>query len=310
MSRRAKTTLRKDSSKKSKREAKEDDIDAQIEKIVELALQSKTLHELQLQLEKNFPKSSVDPEIDWLQMYLETPRFFATGYRLCKTSKRTRHRLGGRPPKPNPACAACGEPLVLFASIDTTDKQLQSEYPLAHLPLYYCCSCPGPVYYQVTKAGKVKSYAVKREPYEEAPFENPPQELSPGYMRLKAIRAELESPIFNAIKQDGFDLLTKSQLAEISAVLGRKPAGRWEMYFSQVGGVPLSFQGDEGKPDICPNIGCRYRRRRRGEYKYRPLAVLDLWSDSFWGIKPLDAVQIVYHICPGCYCISAKYTCT
>src|SRR5262249_5684657 len=142
------------------------------------------------------------------------------------------------------------------------------------------------------------------------PFENPPKLLRPGFLALKPIGATVETAIFRAVKQGGFDSLSKPEMTKISKLLGRRPRGSWEMYFSQVGGVPLSFQGDEGMPRICPNRRCPTRRKRRDEYKFRPLAVLDLWHDSFWPIKPLDAVQIVFHICPGCLCISAQYTCT
>jgi len=244
-----------------------------------------------------------------LEVNLQTPRFLPVGYRIQKSTRRTRHLLGGD--SPSAACGACGTPLILFANLDAADQRLRNDHKLKRLPLYYCCSCPGPVFYQVSGNGNVQVLPSRNEPYDEAPFENPPNALRPGFLTLKLIRAELETAIFKVVAgSDEFKSLTKSQLSEISSVLGRKPRGRWEMYFSQVGGLPLSFQGEEGMPDICPNRSCTYRRRKRAEFKFRPLAVLDLWNDNFWQVKPLDAVQVVFHICPGCHCISAKYTCT
>jgi len=285
-------------------------IDSTIRNIVDLMDQAETLAEYQLLLQQHFPRSPDETDFDPIDFYRETPRFLEAGFRLQKASKRTRHRLGGRSQSPAPVCAACNTPLIQFADLDARDKLLHNDYPFKRLPLYYCCSCPGPVYYRVTKTGDVEVLRSKRELYEEAPFENPPNVLGSGFLSIRKIGSEAEDAIFAAHKENGFETLSKSQRAAISSVLGRSAKGRWDVYFSQLGGLPLSYQGDEGKPGICPNTECKIRRRKREEHKYRPLAVLDLWNDHFWGIKPLDAVQIVYHICPGCFCISAKYTCT
>jgi hypothetical protein len=248
-------------------------------------------------------------EIDWLALYSETLRFLPTGYRLQTTTEKTRHRMGGRRRTGSPSCGCCGTPLILFADLDASDRLLRGDHQLTRLPLYYCCSCPGPVYYQIADDGDVRVIPSKRERWDETPFEKPAA-VQAGYLTLKPINPEIEKPIYSAVKLDGFDSLTKAQLGEISTLLGRRPRGRWEMYFSQVGGVPISFQGDEGKPRFCPNRDCDYRLKRREEFKFRPLAVLDLWNDHFWLVNRQHAVQIVYHICPGCHCVSAKYTCT
>jgi hypothetical protein len=275
---------------------------------------AETLRELEISRDPT-DESPIEgpPEIDWLDRYRQTPRFVPTGYRLQKASRKTQHRLGGSPRAGSPPCGACGMPLVLFADLDATDRRLRGNYGLKRLPLYYCCSCPGPVYYLIRPNGNVEVVKSKPDIYEEAPFENPPRSLQPGYLTLKPISAGAETSIFKSVKSvklDQFKSLSKSQLAEISKILGRKPRGPWDLYFSQIGGAPLSFQGEEGKPDHCPNRNCEFRRRKREEFQFRLLAVLDLWNDKFWLIKPLDAVQIVYHICPGCNCVSAKYTCT
>ena len=278
--------------------------DAELSQMQALADQAvqETLRELGLSdAESASPANEL--KIDWLRLYLETPRFLSTGYRLQKTSRKTRHHLGGG--TGGPPCGACGTPLILFADLDATDQRLSGDHSLQRLPLYYCCSCPGPVYYQIESNGKASAIPSHAHESEEAPFENPPKFLRAGFLNLTPISAGAERAIFMAVKQDGFDSLSKSQMAEIATILGRRPRGRWEMYFSQIGGVPLTFQGEEGMPDICPNRRCPIRRRRRDEFKYRPLAVLDLWNDDFWPIKPLDAVQIVFHVCPGCLCISA-----
>ena len=238
--------------------------------------------------------------------------FFDTAYRLQKSIKPTRHRLGGRRAI-DPKCAICRTPLVLFADFDATDPRLEGAHSLRRLPLYYCCSCPGPVYYRVLDNGGVKVVPAKAEPYDECPFTNPPRLLPSGYLQLCPVPTEVEAAIIAARKDNGFESLSASQLRDIAKVLGRKPRGRWSLYFSQLGGYPRSFQGgDEGKPPSCPNLSCPNRRRRRQEFKYRPLAVLDLWERRFWGPRKamLDALQIVFHICPGCHCIAAKYTCT
>jgi hypothetical protein len=202
---------------------------------------------------------------------------------------------------------------VLFANLDATDPRLRGEHSLRRLPLYYCCSCPGPVYYRVLPRGGTKVVPAEAEAYDECPFDGWPHVLPSGYLTLHQVTAEVDGAIVAARRDAGFASLSKSQLQAIADVLGRKPGGQWDLYFSQLGGYPRSFQGgDEGKPDKCPNLSCPIRRRRRQEFKYRPLAVLDLWYDQFWGPHDAmhDALQIVYHICPGCFCISAKYTCT
>jgi len=302
------------SAKRSGRGAlsKEDNamIDVTIEKIVALMDQAETCADYERLLEHHFPRSSECDDFDPLEMQLETPRFLATGFRIEKATKKTKHRLGGSPVPKTPDCAACENPLILFAEFDGSDKLFGGNLPVNRLPLYYCCSCPGPIFYQVGNNGKIKVLRSTREPYEEAPFENPPKALAPAYLSLRPIDAEEEEAVFAAHRKAGFDALGETQVAAISRVLGRKAKERWDVYFSQLGGLPLSYQGEEGKPSVCPNKGCRFRRRKRAEFAFRPLAVLDLWNDRFWGLKPLDAVQIVYHICPGCFCISAKYTCT
>src|SRR5262249_14522732 len=157
--------------------------------------------------------------------------------------------LDGQAPK----CSSCGKALLLFANFDVSDLPLKVSYPAARLPLYYCCSCPGTVYYRISKAGKVIALPSENAPCEEAPFEAPPEVLAAGHLRLKPIDAAIEAPIYDAMVSNAFESLGDSQLATITAVLGRKPAGRWDLYFSQLGGVPLSYQGDEGKPSSCPN---------------------------------------------------------
>jgi len=239
-----------------------------------------------------------------------SPPFIAQSYRIAKSPRRTAHRLGGRARSSAPTCGICGKDLVLFADLDGTDRRLRADYPLKRLLLYYCCSCPGPVHYRVTKSGGVKVFQDTREASEEAPFDNPPVSLTRGYLRLDEIDADTLKILQTAESTEGFNSLNRNERKQIAETLGRMPGGRWDCYFSQLGGYPNSFQGGEGVPGMCPNPKCPYRRRRRHEFRFRPLAVLDLWSDTFWGIKPADAVQIVYSICPGCYCIAAKYTCT
>src|SRR5688572_18498910 len=258
--------------------------------------------------------SPLPPDFDYEEYRRETSTaFFNTAYRLQKSIKPTGHRLGGRQQAIAPKCAICRTPLVLFADFDATDPRLQGAHSLRRLPLYYCCSCPGPVYYRVLANGGVKVVPAEAEPYDECPFTNRPRLLPSGYLQLRPVPTEVEAAIIAARKDNGLESLSTSELRGIAKVLGRTPRGRWSLYFSQLGGYPRSYQGgDEGKPDACPNVSCPNRRRRRQEFKYRPLAVLDLWEDRFWGPRKTmpDALQIVFHICPGCHCIAAKYTCT
>jgi hypothetical protein len=220
---------------------------------------------------------------------------------------------------PQAKCGLCKAPLVLFADFDATDQQLRGDHGLSRLPLLYCCSCPGPVHYLVSNSGDVTTIP-SEEQYigdllgddfidEECPFTDRPKVIPKGYLTLIEISAELDRLIVPALTTEGFAALTPSDKQKLAALLGREPVGRWEMYFSQIGGYPNSYQGDEGKPDVCPNPECPLRLKRGQEFQYRPLAVLDLWDDEFWGLDK-DALQIVYHICPGCMCISAQYTCT
>jgi hypothetical protein len=243
------------------------------------------------------------------EFFQSKPRFVSQGFRIRKTSNRTRHRMGGQCQLSAPACGSCGTSLVFFADIDFADKRF-SIANLGRLPLLYCCSCPGPVQYQVISGKRINVFPLKREPYEEAPFERPPVSLPRAYLSLTEISEEAESAILTAKGEDRFDSLTKPQRKLIESVLGRRPDSRWDIYFSQIGGYPLSFQDDEGLPDRCPNRDCPNHRRKMDGSRYRKLAVLDLWNDDFWGIKPLDAVQIVFNICPACHSIAAKYTCT
>lgn len=256
------------------------------------------------------PKRTHAEELELAEIERElTIPFFRQGYRLQKSTKRTGHRLGGRfQPKP-PHCAICDQPLVLFANLDATDARLKGDHSLKRLPLFCCCSCPGPVHYQVNKRAGVRMLPAEAEPYDECPFTDWPRVIRSGYLSLVTISEEADHAFLKASSSEGFEALSATELGAISYVLGRKPKGRWDCYRSQIGGYPSSFQGGEGKPVICPNARCPVRRRRRDEFRYRPLAVLDLWSDRFWGHRS-DALQIVYHICPGCFSISAKYSCT
>ncbi len=256
-------------------------------------------------------EKSAEPNFDEIELYLSAPRFFSRGFRLRRSSKRSNHRIGGQSQSPVPKCGTCGAALSLFANLDATDHRLKGNHLLKRLPFYYCCSCPGPVYYRVQANGRVTPIPAKAAQYEECPFESQPRELPSGYLELREIPEELARTMLIAQEPNQFQELTKNELREIAAVLGRKPQGRWDLYFSQVGGAPITYQGgDEGKPGSCPNTKCPNRRRRKREFEYRRLAVLDLWNDTFWLRKPKDALQIVFHICPGCFTVAAKYTCT
>ena len=239
-----------------------------------------------------------------------TPPFMETAFRLKKSKHKTTHRLGGHGPSPTPQCGGCGTALVLFADLDATDGRLRGDHPFTRLPLFYCCSCPGPIYYCVDQRD-ISVIASPPDRYEEAPFNDPPTALPPGFLSLESISAEMEGIIETVFrKQDGYESLTRGQKQSLNELLGRRSRMMWDPFFSQLGGFLTTYQGGESLPDICPNTGCPFRRRKKKEFKYRPLAVLDLWSDHFWGITPADAVQIVYSVCPGCFCIAAKYTCT
>jgi len=256
------------------------------------------------------PPRTLQEELELVELnrQLDIP-FLATPYRLVKSKRPTRHQLGGQMKSEIPKCSICNNALVLFANLDATDSRLKGEHSLNRLPLLCCCSCPGPVHYHVNRSAKIRVLPAKVEAYDECPFTSWPHALSKGYLSLVRISDQADRALIKASFTEGFEALDAGELAAISHVLGRKPAGRWDCYFSQIGGYPNSYQGGEGKPDICPNVRCPIRRRRRAEFRYRPLAVLDLWHDRFWGHRS-DALQIVYHICPGCFSISAKYTCT
>jgi hypothetical protein len=236
--------------------------------------------------------------------------FLATGYRIQKSTKPTRHRMGGRLRSEKPCCTVCGKPCVLFANLDATDRRLRGDYPFQRLPLYCCCACPASLHYRMEQSGRVQVLPSKAEEYEECPFSDWPAEMPRGFLSLVEISPETDQALTKALLQEGFETLTTTERKAISRILGRKPSHSVDVYLSQIGGYLNSFQGgEEGKPDRCPNRSCTVRRRKRLEFQYRPLAVLDLWNDRFWG-DPQDALQIVYHICPGCFSISAKYTCT
>lgn len=241
-----------------------------------------------------------------------TPRvlpFCERAFRITKAEGRTRHMLGGRTKAAAPSCGACQRPLLRFANLDA--KAIAEVCEFARLPLYFCCHCPGPVYYTLNGHGLITTIRTRPSIGEEAPFQDSPSELPRGYVKLIPIGAVLNEAISNRFSGVSFELLPGSLLKEITKLMGQKPTGWSNMYFSQFGGFPRSYQGGrEGTPRICPNNRCAIRRRTKPEFKYRPLAVLDLWNDKFWGIKPLDAVQVVYSICPGCKTIAAKYTCT
>ncbi len=249
-------------------------------------------------------------DLDWFGLSRECPPFFDQAYRLRKSKKRTAHRLGGKRSGKSPRCNGCDSPLVLFVDLDLRRPPFAAEFPIDRLPLYYCTACPGPVYYIVNSTGAVQPVPATEDDGDENPFSKPLPKLPAAYCELIKVPPELERPVFDAIKGEGHKSLTAEQLRQFTRILGRKTAGRWDMYFSQVGSYPISFQGEEGLPVRCPNRSCSHRRRKSANSGFRPLAVLDLWNDRFWGFKRHDALQIVYHICPGCHCISAKYTCT
>src|SRR5262245_3212001 len=70
-------------------------------------------------LERDRPVTEFNP----LDFFRSKPRFLSQGFRIRKTSNRTRHRMGGRCRLPAPACGSCGTSLILFADIDFTDKR-------------------------------------------------------------------------------------------------------------------------------------------------------------------------------------------
>jgi len=236
---------------------------------------------------------------------------FPTAYRLRKSGSRTRHRLGGVIEKPAPKCGGCGAGLLLFADLDATDPVLAGDHPFQRLPLYYCCSCPGPVFYQVAPNGTASPFAVESDGGEEAPFEEPPKSLAKSFLTLEEIPPATLEIVEIARRRDGLETLNKSQRVLLRALLGRRPDAPCDVTFSQIGDCTFSYQGLEELRDVrCPNKECPNRRRTRPESRYRPLAVLDVWNDPFWDIKPLDAVEIGFGVCPGCFCIRSKYGCT
>lgn len=237
--------------------------------------------------------------------------FLDRAFRLKKATGLSRHVLGGRGQMPAPGCGACQNPLMLFANLDAKSREISCPDGLSRIPLYYCCRCPGPVYYTVDRGGRIAPIRTRLTTGEEAPFANPPGQLPRGGLTLIPISEELNEAITVRFSGIHFGQLSKSQLKEIVKLTGKRPIDWFDMHFSQLGGFPRAYQGgEESTPRICPNKNCPIRRRTRTEFKYRPLAVLDLWNDKFWRITPLDAVQIVFSICPGCFTIAAKYTCT
>ncbi len=280
-----------------------------IDRIVGLMAQANTPTDYQALLDREFPKPDIGPPEEVLENWdRRKPPFFENAFRIQVSTSKSRHKRGGRS-RIIPNCSVCGIKLIQFANFDCTMKGLKGALPFSRLPLYYCCSCPGPVYYQFDSNNETVVFRTKREAYDEAPFSNPPDHLEAGFLELIAITKSAEEAIKSSQANEGFKKLKPEQLQELTHLIGRKPAGRWDLYFSQIGGYPQSYQGDEGVPDACVNSKCKFRRRRRFEFQYRVFAVLDLWNDQFWNVSN-DAAQIVFSICPGCFTIAAKYTVT
>lgn len=252
---------------------------------------------------------------------MEPYYFMLPGFRVTPSkSLKSTHWMGGEPFHANAKCDVCKRPYGQLWCIDCSDPKIPALHQpdFSRLSLYFCWTCGNDFYYEIgdRKGFKFKGYASKREPSSDFPYTNYPKVFDRIPIGIQRIPYEVEkcALLVLGVMGEGFEdslgmmkpWMTASDRRELSAYYGRDVESPLDMRSDQLGGLPYLIQGAE--TIACPS-GCTQRMRVLATVYSNPKNGLPMLAPREHPEKNNPFAQVVFHICPSCYCIHAGNRC-
>lgn len=233
------------------------------------------------------------------------------GFRVKPYARETGHWQGGAVQHKGAQCKACKRPLMLLWEFDCTVPELHGKFKsLKRLPLYYCPRCSCELSYSIEGESKIHIHRCRGEVQSsDFPYRDYPEYFLRRSIELEEIPNKVEKLLWLAHYVWGPDLFlikecswfTPGDRAILNEWIGWEFQDRGQLHCDQFLGLPYLIQGRQ--KTRCPN-------RRCGSREMKILATI--WSNTCDGSLPLwepsgandnHWVQVVFHICEGCYAI-------
>ena len=266
---------------------------------------------------RKIPKDlfSADSEPLWR----DGTRFVAEPLRVRPCRKKTGHTRGGPATHKGSKCPNCRKQLILLWSLDLSDPLLPDYVrngfsPAVRLPFYFCWQCMA-ASYSVSSDSQIRCFPFDssddRLEEDETPFgEEAPREAPLQPIELERLPTTIDA-LLTLSGDIGYSHLDEPAQRTLRKYYGQKIDWHPDLAISQVGGLPLIYQGRRDIP--CPNKKCPASKLEHpyGEF-VRPYLMKDLAVVHYADDPYLEQVyfQFAYVICRVCFSLRAYYRCT
>lgn len=256
--------------------------------------------------------------------------YFRTRFRVKVSDHETGHWQGGPANYEGASCPVCKKPLLLLWDVNARDPLLlrwnKNRFGgMNRLPLLYCWGCVGDLSYRIVGENRVEVIESTGQANGGAEYEG-----YPSHFPRKAIELlkGFSPAVKIAIKKWGTDGFAKPGFKEtkhyqvLLEFFGHEVFLQRCMFHHQFGGLSLTDTWDDEAFE-CRNSKCQGKLFDRVRGRKRAMKFLaGVLNDPPHGlpmIEPLDdktksdwnySISVQFHMCDGCYSITAANRCS